>query len=69
MGPKGFAKGSNRQMDLNAGGTKKDKAWNKMTKGLGSIPSIMPPADTKAFVKKQYETFKAVAEKVGLSVN
>jgi len=47
---------------------KKDKAWIKMTKGLGSIPSIMPPAETKAFVKKQYETFKKIAEKVGLSV-
>ena len=47
---------------------KKDKAWNKMTKGLGSIPSIMPPAETKAFVKKQYETIKGIAEKVGLSV-
>ena len=51
------------------GKLKKDKAWNKMTKGLGSVPSIMNPVDTKAFVKNQYETFKAVAEKVGLSVN
>jgi len=48
---------------------KTDKAWIKMTQGLGSIPSIMPPDETKAFVKTQYETFKAVAEKVGLSVN
>jgi tripartite-type tricarboxylate transporter receptor subunit TctC len=40
-----------------------------MTMGLGSIPSIMPPSETKAFVKKQYETFKEIAEKVGLSVN
>ncbi len=47
---------------------KKDKAWNKMTKGLGSIPSIMSPADTKAFVKVQYETIKQIAERVGLAV-
>ena len=47
---------------------KKDKAWNKMTKGLGSIPSIMSPTDTKAFVKTQYETIKKIAERVGLSV-
>jgi len=48
---------------------KTDKAWIKMTQGLGSIPSIMSPDETKAFVKTQYETFKGVAEKVGLSVN
>ncbi|MBT3659442.1 MAG: tripartite tricarboxylate transporter substrate binding protein [Rhodospirillaceae bacterium] len=47
---------------------KKDKAWNKLTKGLGSIPSIMPPAETKAFVKNQYLAFKEVAERLGLVI-
>ena len=46
----------------------KDKAWNKMTKGLGSLPMIMNPADTKAFVKTQYETFKEVTERLGLTI-
>lgn len=49
-------------------GLAKDKAWNKMTKGLGSIPTIMDPADTKAFVKTQYETFKEVTERLGLTI-
>lgn len=45
-----------------------DKAWNKMTKGLGSVPTIMNPADTQAFVKAQYETFREVTERLGLTI-
>ncbi|MDH3701562.1 MAG: tripartite tricarboxylate transporter substrate binding protein [Alphaproteobacteria bacterium] len=45
---------------------KTDKSWNKMTKKLGSIPAIMSPADTEKFAKTQYETFHAVAKKVGM---
>ena len=67
-GPKGLPKEVvDKWVDV-LGKLKKDKAWNKMTKGLGSIPSIMNPADTKAFVKTQFETFKKVAERVGLTV-
>jgi tripartite-type tricarboxylate transporter receptor subunit TctC len=47
---------------------KNDKGWNKMTKGLGSVPMIMNPADTKAFVKVQYETFKDVTERLGMTI-
>jgi len=47
---------------------KSDKAWLKMTKALGSVPSIMSPADTKAFVKTQYEKFKEVTERLGLTI-
>ncbi len=50
------------------GKIKKDKAWNKLSKGLGSVPSIRNPADTKAFVKNQYETFKDLAEKLGMVI-
>lgn len=50
------------------GQIKDDKAWNKMTKGLGSIPTVRNPADTKAFVKTQYETFKEVVERLGLTI-
>lgn len=49
-------------------GISKDKAWNKLTKGLGSIPSVMKPAPTKAFVKNQYEKFKDVAERLNLVI-
>ena len=47
---------------------KKDKAWNKMTKGLGSTPSIRNPEDTKAFVEKQYTAFKVLTEKLGMTI-
>jgi tripartite-type tricarboxylate transporter receptor subunit TctC len=68
-GPKGLPKEVVNKWTATLASMNKDKAWNKMTMGLGSIPSIMPPSETKAFVKKQYETFKEIAEKVGLSVN
>ena len=43
---------------------KKDKAFNKLIKNLGSIPDIRGPAETKAYVKNQYETFKKVVAKL-----
>ena len=49
-------------------GLEEDKAWNKMTKGLGSVPTIMNPSDTQAFVKAQYETFREVTERLGLTI-
>lgn len=45
---------------------KKDKTFNKLIKGLGSIPDIRSPDETKAFVQAQYETFKDVATKLGV---
>ncbi|MGI9316741.1 MAG: Bug family tripartite tricarboxylate transporter substrate binding protein [bacterium] len=47
---------------------KEDKAWNKLTKGLGSVPDIRSPEDTKAFVQTQYETFKTLTEKLGMTI-
>jgi tripartite-type tricarboxylate transporter receptor subunit TctC len=47
---------------------KTDKAWNTMTTGLGSIPSIRSPADTKIFVEKQYLAFKTLTEKLGMTI-
>lgn len=67
-GPKGLPKEVVDKWVATLASLSKDKAWIKMTKSLGSIPSIMPPAETKAFVKSQYETFKTIAEKVGLAV-
>jgi len=46
----------------------KDKGWNKLTKGLGSIPTVRNPADTKEFVRVQYETFKEVVERLDLII-
>ena len=50
------------------GKLKDDRAWNKLTKGLGSIPSIRGPEDTKAFVENQYEAFKTLTEKLGMTI-
>jgi len=50
-----------QQLDKNA-------AWNKMTQGLGSVPSILNPTDTKAFVQNQYEKFKEVTERLGMTI-
>jgi len=47
---------------------KTDAAWNKLTRGLGSVPSIRPPAETRAFVEAQYETFKELTERLGMTI-
>jgi len=50
------------------GQLKTDAAWNKLTRGLGSVPAIRPPAETRAFVKAQYETFKELTERLGMTI-
>ena len=50
------------------GKLKDDRAWNKLTRGLGSIPSVRGPEDTKAFVENQYEAFKTLTEKLGMTI-
>ena len=47
---------------------KQDKAWNKLTKGLGSVPSIRDPKQTKQFVQAQYEKFKDLAERLNMVI-
>ena len=46
----------------------KDESWLKATTDLGSIPSIMSPDDTKVFVEKQFNSFRKVADKLGMVV-
>lgn len=45
-----------------------DESWIASTKLLGSIPQVLSPEDTKAFVEAQYNTFRAVADKLGMVV-
>ena len=45
-----------------------DRAWLKLTKGLGSVPYILPPAETKEFVENQYLAFKNLTEKLGMTI-
>lgn len=47
----------------------KDKAWLKLTKGLGSVPHVLGPQETKQFVEKQYTAFKTLTEKLGMTIN
>ena len=47
---------------------KTDKAWLEATMKLGSVPMILPPAETKAFVEKQYGVFNEVTERLGLTI-
>jgi len=45
-----------------------DKAWNKFTKALGSVPYILDGPDTKEFVDTQYNAFKALVEKLNMQI-
>ena len=46
----------------------KDESWIEATEKLGSIPMVMSPEETRAFVEKQYQTFNEVADKLGMVV-
>ncbi len=47
---------------------KTDKAWNKMTRSLGSVPQIRDPDGTRQFVQQQVETYHELGKKLGLLV-
>jgi tripartite-type tricarboxylate transporter receptor subunit TctC len=48
---------------------KADKSWNRFTTRLGSVPQILSPDETVKFVKKQYETFSSLVERLGMRIN
>lgn len=50
------------------GSLKADASWNEATEKLGSIPMVMSPEDTRAFVEAQFNTFRDVADKLGMVV-
>ena len=47
---------------------KEDKAWNRMTTGLGNIVDIRSPEDTKAYVGEQYKVYDETLLKLGLRI-
>jgi tripartite-type tricarboxylate transporter receptor subunit TctC len=47
---------------------KVDKAWNKFTKALGSVPYILDGPGTKKFVDEQYTAFKTLVDKLGMGI-
>jgi len=47
---------------------KKDKAWNKFTKALGSVPNILDGPETKKFVDEQYRVFSTLVKELGMRI-
>ena len=47
---------------------KGDKAWNKFTKALGSVPYILDGPGTKAFVDGQYNVFRTLVDELGMRI-
>ena len=47
---------------------KKDKAWNKFTKALGSVPHILDEAETKKFVDDQFTAFNTLVSDLGMRI-
>jgi len=47
---------------------KKDKAWNKFTKALGSVPQILDGPETKKFVDEQVQAFSKLVDKLGMKI-
>ncbi len=47
---------------------KKDKAWNKFTKALGSVPHILDEAETKKFVDAQFNAFNTLVSDLGMRI-
>ena len=45
-----------------------DESWIAATETLGSIPQVLPPDETKAFVENQFNAFRTTADKLGMIV-
>jgi len=46
-----------------------DERWVNQTISLGSIPKMLSPEDTVAFVENQYNTFSGLVDKLGLQID
>ncbi len=47
---------------------KTDKAWNKFTKALGSVPYILDGPDTRKFVDGQFNAFSSLVNDLGMRI-
>lgn len=47
---------------------KEDKAWNKFTTSLGSVPNILDGPATKKFVDDQYNAFSTLVEELDMKI-
>ncbi|MCZ0812154.1 MAG: Bug family tripartite tricarboxylate transporter substrate binding protein [Pseudomonadota bacterium] len=46
-----------------------DERWVNQTKSLGSVPMMLSPEETVAFVENQYTTFRSLVEELGLQID
>lgn len=67
-GPKGLPGDVTGKWETVLQSVKSDEGWLKTTRDLGSMPMIMNPEETRAFVKKQYDIFSELTERLGLSI-
>lgn len=47
----------------------KDPQWLAGEEKIGSIPQILPPAQTERFVRDQFTTYEALGKKLGLKID
>ncbi len=43
-----------------------DAEWNQQVRRRGSIPSIMPPDETRRFVEAQYKAYRSLSSQLGV---
>jgi tripartite-type tricarboxylate transporter receptor subunit TctC len=46
----------------------KDKEWLAGVHNIGSVPNIMPPAETMHFVEAQYRMFNELGKKLDIQI-
>ncbi len=47
---------------------KNDKTWVSLITRLGAVPMVLSPEDTKAFVDRQFQTYRTMGEELDLLV-
>lgn len=47
---------------------KNDKTWTSLTMRLGAVPMVRGPEETKAFVDRQFQTYRKMGEELDLLV-
>jgi tripartite-type tricarboxylate transporter receptor subunit TctC len=47
----------------------KDPDWIRATEKIGSVPRILPPAETASFVRDQFETYERIGKTFGIVLN
>jgi tripartite-type tricarboxylate transporter receptor subunit TctC len=68
FGPPGMDEATTAKLRGMLQKVKKDRAWNKFTKALGSVPHILDGPETIKFVDDQYGAFKALVDKLGMRI-